>query len=84
VHRRSHRSLLRRQVQHLIFSFSYHDYDSGDFVNRVSREQILGLIDKAVQISAIPDIEKGEVLVDSRGNGTFQRERQLLGQGRNS
>jgi len=34
---------------------------------------VLAFLNKAIQISDVPDVEKGEVLVDSRGRGSFQR-----------
>jgi len=38
----------------------------------MSRADVLGLLAGPVEVGVVPDVEKGEVLVDSRGNGTFQ------------
>jgi hypothetical protein len=40
---------------------------------QVKRLDVIGVLGEAAQLSLIPDIEKGEVLVDSRGQGSFQR-----------
>lgn len=40
---------------------------------KVSREDVLSLLAQPVCVSDVPDVEKGEVLVDSRGRGSFQR-----------
>jgi hypothetical protein len=31
------------------------------------------LLREPVQVSLVPDVEKGEVLLDSRGRGSFQK-----------
>ena len=48
---------------------------------QVSRLDVIGVLGEAAQLSLIPDIEKGEVLVDSRGQGSFQRRKNLGGSG---
>ena len=42
-------------------------------VSRVSRSDVVALLNEPVQVGLVPDVEKGEVLVDSRGRGSFQR-----------
>jgi len=42
-------------------------------VSRLSRSDVLGLLDEPVEVGLVPDVEKGEVLADSRGLGSFQR-----------
>ncbi|MGA2308575.1 MAG: hypothetical protein ABSG57_03375 [Candidatus Bathyarchaeia archaeon] len=39
----------------------------------LSRVAVLGLLEEPVEVSLVPDVQKGEVLVDSRGRGSFQR-----------
>ena len=41
-------------------------------VNRVTRQDALAFLNEPVFISDVPDVEKGEVLVDSRVLGSFQ------------
>jgi len=38
----------------------------------LSKTDILGQVAGPIQICLVPDVEKGEVLVDSRGEGSFQ------------
>jgi hypothetical protein len=57
----------------LIFKNSFHDFRQGETVSQVSREDILGQLHEPVTVGDVPDVEKGEVLVDSRGRGSLQR-----------
>jgi hypothetical protein len=46
----------------------------GEIVSRVSRFDVLGLLNcEGFNVYLIPDIEKGEVLIDSRGKGSLQQ-----------
>ena len=73
THRRSKDSLLKRQIRRLIFCNSYQDPHCAETVNMMSSTEILGALAEPVQVSLVPDVVKGEVLVDSRGQGSFQR-----------
>ena len=73
VHKRSKDSLQRRQIRTLIFASCYQDLIRCESVCRVSRTEVLGSLTGIVEVSNVPDVEKGEVLVDSRGQGSFQR-----------
>jgi hypothetical protein len=42
-------------------------------VSIMSREDVLGLLGGIVEVSLAPDVERGEILIDSHGNGSFQR-----------
>jgi hypothetical protein len=39
----------------------------------MSRQDLLSLISEPVQAGWLPDIEKAEAFVDSRGEGSFQK-----------
>jgi hypothetical protein len=73
VHRRNKDSLQRRQIRALIFASCYQDSNRCETVSRVSRSDIMASLMGPVEVCKVPDIEKGEVLVDSRGQGSFQR-----------
>ena len=65
-----------RIAKRLIFSTGFHDKILGETVSRVSRLDVLSQLSKLaepVSLCTIPDVEKGEVLVDSRARGSFQR-----------
>jgi hypothetical protein len=60
-------------MRNLIFKNAYMDKYRGEIVSRVSRLDVLGLLNcEGFNVSLIPDIERGEVLIDSRGKGSLQ------------
>ena len=78
-HKRSQEAVERRNVKRrlrsLILASSFRDVWRCESVSLVSRVDMLGSggTGVVVQVSDVPDVEKGEVLVDSRGQGSFQR-----------
>ena len=62
-----------RKIRAIIYSLSYNDQIICETVSKASRVDVLAFLNQAIQISDVPDVEKGEVLVDSRGHGSFQR-----------
>jgi len=73
VHKRSFDKLQRRMMRNLIFKNAYKDKYRGEIVSRISRLDVLGLLNcEGLKVSLIPDVEKGEVLIDSRGKGSLQ------------
>jgi hypothetical protein len=73
VHKRSRDSLQRRQIRALVFASCYQDLTRCESICRVSRSEILRSLTGSVDVCNVPDVERGEVLVDSRGQGSFQR-----------
>jgi hypothetical protein len=73
MHRRSRDKLLERRVRALIFSNAFVDTKKAETVCRMDRVDVLALLDGPVEVGLVPDVVKGEVLVDSRGTGSFQR-----------
>jgi hypothetical protein len=63
----------------MILKNAYIDKYRGEIVSRVSRLDILGLLNceglKVFLVSLVPDIERGEILIDSRGKGSLQNAR---------
>jgi hypothetical protein len=74
-HKRSAESILRRQIRGLIFQHSFQDSLRAETVCKLSPDDILAKLAGPipVQVCDVPDVMKGEVLVDSRGQGSFQR-----------
>jgi hypothetical protein len=73
VHKRSFNKLQRRIIRDMIFKNAYIDKYRGEIVSRVSRLDVLSLLNcEGLSVSLIPDVEKGEVLIDSRGKGSLQ------------
>jgi hypothetical protein len=60
-------------MRNLIFKNAYIDKYRGEIVSRISRLDVLGLLNcEGVKVSLIPDVERGEVLIDCRGKGSLQ------------
>jgi hypothetical protein len=74
-HRRSQLSLQKRFIRGIIFSHAYYDRLHGEVVSLLSRGDILNMlnIEGSFSLWLVPDVERGEVLVDSRGGGSFQK-----------
>ena len=73
MHRRSHDRRQQRRIRSLIFLNSFHDTEVCETVSKASRADILALVVQPTDVGDVPDVEKGEVLVDSRGRGSFQQ-----------
>jgi len=73
LHRRNKANIQKNRIRGLIFNGSFHDYQHCETVCRTSRTDILALIEAPVQVGDVPDVLKGEVLLDSRGQGSFQK-----------
>jgi len=73
VHKRSFNKLQRRIIRNIIFKNAYIDKYEGEIVSRISRLDVLSLLNcEGFDVSLIPDIERGEVLIDCRGKGSLQ------------
>jgi hypothetical protein len=72
VHKRSKDKLLNRRIRRIIYDSSFKDRLICETVSRVTRQDVLAYLDEPVRVSDVPDVEKGEVLVDNRGTGSFQ------------
>jgi len=72
VHRRSRDKLLERRVRSLILASAFVDARRAETVCRLDRVDVLALLDGPVDVGLVPPVVKGEVLVDSRGQGSFQ------------
>ena len=73
THRRSKEKEQQRKIRRFVFVNSFRDRVRYETVCRTSRTDVLALLDEPVEVGLVPELEKGEVLVDSRGFGTFQR-----------
>jgi hypothetical protein len=74
MHKRSYRKLQARKARSIILRNSFHDRKSSEVVSKLSRLDVLTMFSGLVEVHLIPDIEKGEVLIDSRGRGSLQRD----------
>jgi hypothetical protein len=65
--------LQARRIRGIILRRSFYDRNVSEVVSRVSRLDVMALLSGPVEVGLVPDVEKGEVLLDSRGRGSFQR-----------
>jgi hypothetical protein len=73
MHKKSQRKLLEKRARSIILRGSFNDRKSGEIVCRMTRVDVLGQLTGPVEVCNVPDVEKGEVLADSRGRGSFQK-----------
>jgi hypothetical protein len=73
-HKRSVIGFQKRLIRGEIFCHAFHDKLAGEVVSLLSRRDVLGLLNfEGFSVSIVPEVERGEVLVDSRGRGSFQK-----------
>lgn len=73
MHKRKANKLQERKIRGIIQRGSYCDKYTGEVISKVTRLDIIGQLKEPVEIHTVPDLEKGEVLLDSRGKGSLQR-----------
>jgi hypothetical protein len=73
MHKRNLKKLQARKIRRIILAASFRDKNVGEVVSRVSRLDAMAFLSGPVQLDLVPDVEKGEVLLDSRGRGSFQK-----------
>lgn len=64
VHKRSFNKLQRRVIRDMIFKNAYIDKYRLDVLSLLNCE--------GLKVSLVPNIERGEVLIDCRGEGSLQ------------
>ncbi|MGD0994350.1 MAG: hypothetical protein ABR909_02365 [Candidatus Bathyarchaeia archaeon] len=62
-----------RKIRGIILCGSFNDRNVGEAVSKMTRVDVMAQLNEPVEVHLIPDIEKGEVLIDSRGQGSLQR-----------
>jgi len=72
-HKRNNTKHQQRKIRGIILHGSFYDRNHGEVISTMTRIDIMGLLNEPVEVHLIPDIEKGEVLIDPRGNGSMQK-----------
>jgi regulator of extracellular matrix RemA (YlzA/DUF370 family) len=72
-HKRSPEKSQLRRIQRIIFDHAFNDRLRHETICRLTRSEVLSLLNEPVLLSSVPEVERGEVLIDSRGTGTYQR-----------
>lgn len=73
MHKRKQNKLQSRKIQKIILDGSFNDRKMGEVVSMVTRVDVMAQLHEPVEVHLVPDIEKGEVLVDSRGRGSLPK-----------
>ena len=74
MHKRKANKLQERKIRGIIQRGSFYDKSKGEVVSKITRLEIFGNLKEPVEIHVVPDLEKGEVLLDPRGKGSYQRQ----------
>jgi hypothetical protein len=73
MHKREAKKLQARKIQKIIINNSHHDKRKAEIISKMTRLELLAQLNEPVEDQLIPDIEKGEILIDPRGNGSLQK-----------
>jgi hypothetical protein len=73
THRRTEKERQLRVIRRIIVFNSFRDRVRCETICKLSRVDVIGLMIEPIELSDVPDVQKGEVLMDVRGNGSFQR-----------
>lgn len=71
--------MLKRHIHSLIMNSSRRDSERAENVCLISRNDLLDIVCEYADLSVVPDIVKGEILIDARGQGSLQT-MQMLGE----
>ena len=73
VHKRKNIKKQERNIRGIILHGSHHDKKVGEIISKMTRVDVMAHLDEPIEVHLIPDLEKGEVLLDLHGKGSFQR-----------
>jgi hypothetical protein len=73
MHKRNANKLQARKIRDIILRKNFYDRNLCEVVSRMTRLDVMALLNEPIEVHLVPDIEKGEVLIDSRGRGSFQK-----------
>jgi hypothetical protein len=74
MHKRNAEKLQSVKIQKIILHNSFHDKKLAEVISRMTRLEVIGQLKEPIEVHLVPDVEKGEVLLDLRGRGSLQRE----------
>ena len=74
MHKKNIKKLQAAKIQKIILHDSFQDKKLAEVISRTTRLEVLGQFKDPIEVHLVPDVEKGEVLIDLRGRGSFQKE----------
>ncbi|MGA2387258.1 MAG: hypothetical protein ABSG33_12095 [Candidatus Bathyarchaeia archaeon] len=72
MHKRSKQKLLERKIRGIILRGSHYDRAKGESICKLTRLDVLGQLKEPVEVHLVPDVERGEVLINPQGTGSLQ------------
>ncbi len=73
MHKRNINKLQERKIQTIILRNSHYDRKVCEVISKITRSDVMAQLNEPIEVHLVPDIEKGEVLFDTRGSGSLQR-----------
>jgi len=73
MHKRNASKLQERKIRGIILRNSHYDKKISEVISKITRLDILAQLNEPVEVHLVPDVERGEVLIDTRGSGTLQK-----------
>jgi hypothetical protein len=73
LHKRSTKKIIQRKIRRAIQHATYYDKQKGETISTATQTEILSQLKEPIEVNLVPDIEKGEVLLDTKGKGTLQK-----------
>ncbi len=73
MHKRNINKLQERKIQTIILRNSHYDRKVCEMISKIARSDVMAQLNEPIEVHLVLDIEKGEVLIDTRGRGTLQK-----------
>lgn len=74
MHKKNILKVQAAKIRKIILHDSFHDKKLAEVISRTTRLEVLGQFKDPIEVHLVPDVEKGEVLIDSYGRGSLQIE----------
>jgi len=73
MHKKNSDKLQKRKIRRIIMRNIHYDRKISEVVSKITRLDVMAQLNEPIEVHLVPDIEKGEVLIDPRGNGSLQK-----------
>ena len=74
MHKRNPDKLQARKIRRIIMKGSFHEKEKAEFINMMTRVDVMEELHEPVMVHHVPDVEIGEILKNLRGEGTLQHD----------
>jgi hypothetical protein len=73
MHKRNVNKVQERKIRGIILRNSHYDRKISEVISKITRMDVMAQLNEPIEVHLVPDVEKGEVLIDTRGRGSLQR-----------